>query len=291
VSTLLAPRVWQNITAAAANCPTPARVAVAYFGEMGDRLLPLPKGSSLVVDASIPTLAAGATCPAALDRLRRNGTAIYTAQYLHAKVYGFDNVAFIGSANVSRRSERVLIEAVLCIQDKATIASARKFVEALCVTPLSAADLKDLSHYYRPPRFRAPTFVPRQVRYATLLMELTLEQGPGRETQVQPPKAVWEHFFGLRVGRQRLPRLSLVYETDPALQLSGRVIAHHHIYTIELAGAEMPRPAILQMRRTGRNDYSYRILRPPSSDFNTANTLLQSVPNPLWESGRLWIVL
>src|SRR6266852_1676132 len=111
--TLLTPRVWKDITYAAAKCKLAAHVAVAYFSDRGDRLLPLPKGSSLVVDASISTLAVGSTCPAALERLRKKGVDIYSAKDLHAKVYAFDDVAFIGSANVSRRSEISLIEAVL----------------------------------------------------------------------------------------------------------------------------------------------------------------------------------
>src|SRR5438046_1856044 len=110
--TLLTTRVWTDITAAAAKCKNPAHVAVAYFGVGGDKLLPLPKGSSLVVDATIPTLAAGATSPMALDRIRKTGTDVYSAQHLHAKVFAFDNVAFIGSANASGRSQVTLIEAV-----------------------------------------------------------------------------------------------------------------------------------------------------------------------------------
>src|SRR4051794_22609167 len=110
---LLGPRVWRDITDAATTSKHPAHAAVAYFGQHGDVLLPLRRGSALVVDASIPTLSAGATCPAALTRLQRQGVAIYSAQYLHAKVYAFDTVAFIGSANASSRSDRTLIEAMM----------------------------------------------------------------------------------------------------------------------------------------------------------------------------------
>src|ERR1700692_3972418 len=150
--TILAPRVWKDIATAAAECKKPAHVAVAYFAEKGDRLLPLPTGSSLAIDASIPTLAAGSTCPAALERLRKKGVDVYSVQHLHAKVFAFDRVAFIGSANASQRSDVTLIEAVLRVNTRAAILSVRDFVDSLCFTRLSAADLVELSGYYKRPK-------------------------------------------------------------------------------------------------------------------------------------------
>jgi hypothetical protein len=290
--TLLTPRVWTDITQGAAMCQTPAYVAVAYFGSKGDTLLPLPTGSSIVVDASIPTIAMGSTCPAALDRLRKKGTSIYSAQYLHAKVYAFDSVAFVGSANASRRSEQTLIETILRVDDKATISSARDFVKSLCLTRLSSSDLRELSEYYRPPKFTKPIGTIKQAYYSTLLMELTREQGGNRARQVQPPKAVWQYYFGIMVGRQTLPELFLINEAlDPPTEFSFRVVKHDHNYTIEIPGAEMPRPAILQMRRIGINRFSYRVHRPAHPTFLSIKRLVESLPNPLWESGRLWVLI
>ena len=37
--------------------------------------------------------------------------------------------------------------------------------------------------------------------YQCLIMELTQEQGGNRQSQVQPPLAVWEHFFGVTCPR------------------------------------------------------------------------------------------
>jgi hypothetical protein len=289
---LVAPRVWANITNAAKECRVPARVAVAYFGESGDRLLPLVPGSAIVVDASIPTVAAGATCPPALEQLRRKGTDIYSAQFLHAKVFVFDNLVFVGSANASRQSDRRLIEAVLRLEGETVTASAREFVESLCVTKLTRADLAELGAYYKRPRVPAPSMPPKQSKYSTLLMELTLEQGEGRETQVQPPKAVWQHYFGIHPGQATLPQLSLVNElAHPALPVVRRVVKHHHNYTIELTEAELPRPAILQMRRVGRNQYRYRIHRPQDNTFASIKALVDTLPNPLWDSGRRWVLI
>jgi hypothetical protein len=265
-------------------------VAVAYFGQKGDSLLPLPPGSALVADASIATLTVGSTCPAAFDRLRKKGVDIYSAQHLHAKVYAFDTVAFIGSANVSSRSETTLIEAVLRVDNKATISAARDFVQTLCLTKLSAADLAELNQYYKPPKFVAPNI--KQAKYSTLLMELTHEQGGDRVTQVQPPKAVWENYFRIDVAKDHLPALALVNESVyPPVEVKRPVIKHHHNYTIELPGTELPRPAILQMRRVGPNRYSYRVHRPTHKTFPAISNTVQTVNNPLWQPGRRWVMV
>lgn len=276
--TLITHRVWQQITAAAAASNKPAHVAVAYFGRQGDTLLPLPPGSFLVVDASLPTIEAGSTNPRALDRLRRRGTSIYAARYLHAKVYAFDDVAFVGSANASHHSDATLTEAVLQIKAPPVISSVRDFVQSLCVTELTSADLNDLQRHYRPPR--RPRTPVQQQRAATLLMELTREQGLGRDTQVQPPKPVWESYFGIQVGREAPPTLTLINESDhPPTVIRRSVVSHHHNYTIEMAGAGLPLPAILQMRRVGRNRYSYRVHRATDPTFASVTALLQTHPN------------
>jgi len=288
---LLTSKVWTQISHESVRCKRPAHVAVAYFGQAGDKLLELRPGSVIVVDATISTVSSGGTCPAALARLRDRGVNVYSAEALHAKVYAFDNVAFIGSANASSRSQMTLIEALVRINTKYVVAQAREFVLSLCVTKLSKGDLADLARYYRPPR-QAPRREREQVKYSTLLMELTHEQGGGRETQVQPPIAVWESYFRLSRNRERLPTLSLVNEsvTPPAVQ-SRPVVKHHHNYTIELPGTDLPRPAILEMRRMGQNGYSYRVHRPKDLTFRRVNKLIQTLPNPLWEPGRKWVVI
>lgn len=290
--TLSTHRVWKEITIAAAKCRNPAHVAVAYFGAKGDKLLPIPKGSSLVVDATLPTVATGSTCPASLQRLGKAGVDIYSAQYLHAKVYAFDGVAFIGSANASNRSEDMLIEAILRVDNETAISSARAFVKSICLTRLSAADLSELAQHYRPPQYSTPVPSPTQIKFSTLVMELTNEQGEGRMTQVQPPKAVWEHYFGIKVGREKLPTFTLLNESaDPMIETRRDVVKHHHNYTIEIAGAESPRPAILKMRRVARNIYSYSVHRPMHDTFVILQSLLETMPNPLRNSGRLWILI
>jgi hypothetical protein len=287
---LLTPRVWNDIRAIASGNRHPAHVAVAYFGDKGDTLLPLRKGSSLVVDASIATVAGGSTSPRALERMRRKGARIFTIENLHAKVYAFRDVAFVGSANTSQRSERTLLEAVLRVDDKATVRAARGFVESLCLNELTGNDLTELATYYSPPTRNVR--IAKQTKFSTLLMELTHEQGGSRVTQVQPPRPVWQSFFGLDLDEIEQPLLSLVHEFgSQRLESERHIVKHHHNYTIELPGAELPRPAILQMRRIDVNRYAYRVHRPKDKTFATIDNLLQTAHNPLRHSGRLWTVL
>jgi hypothetical protein len=144
--------VWKSITASAKAARKPALVAVAYFGQGASKLMPLPGGSRLVVDASEGAVKSGQTHPADLIRLQKRGVVIYNYPSLHAKVYAFDGFAFIGSANASGRSAGTLTEAVVKTSDQAVVRSARAFVRDLCRDELSPGRLDRLQKMYRPPR-------------------------------------------------------------------------------------------------------------------------------------------
>lgn len=283
------PNVWAEITAAAKASNNPVFVAVAYFGKKGDALLPLAKNSTLVVDASINTVSSGGTCPAALRPLLKRGVKIFSAQNLHAKVFVFDDVAFVGSANASTRSQKHLVEAVVKSTDAVLVTDAREFVQGIAVTALTDADLIELQKSYKPPK--APKLLKKQIPLSTLVMELTLEQGIGRETQVQPPRSVWETFFGVNYNGP-YPTLKLTRTVGGAPStFNHKVVKHHHNLTVELPGAEMPRPAILEIRRVGTNSYEYEVHRPPSKRYTSFTKLLTGVKNPLWTSGRKWDIV
>lgn len=289
MSTLMTTNVWKEITAAAKSAKVPSHVAVAYFGSKGPSLLPLPKGSVIVADVSISTVAQGATSPAALEQMRKSGVDIYTVQHLHAKAFAFDAMAFVGSMNASQNSAAILVEASLKTAVKNEIDSVRKFVESLCVTKLNESDLKQLSAFYKPPKTASP-FIDQQKNYSTLLMELTLEQGVGRASQVQPPKSVWAAFFGLTYPANSPPTITLVNEKTMTPEIRP-VVKHHHTYTIEISDADMPRPAILQMRRLNVNKYSYIVHRPNDQTFSGLNHLVKTLYNPFWSSGRKWVLI
>jgi hypothetical protein len=145
-------RVWPSLTRAAGASRRRSVVAVAYFGQGASRLLPLSKGSRLVVDASEGAVKAGQTCPDELLLMIKRGVRVFSVANIHAKVFVLGRVAFIGSANVSRRSADCLIEAAVRISDPKTVRAAREFVAAQCLHEQTPLQLKRLAKIYRPPR-------------------------------------------------------------------------------------------------------------------------------------------
>lgn len=146
--------VWTAIKSAAQSRGR-ADVAVAYFGTGGAKLLPLQQGSRLVVDVSEGTVKAGATSPAELLTLVKQGVQVFSRPALHAKVFVFSRRAIIGSANVSGRSEKMLTEAALATTDTAIVQQARQFVQSLAVgVPMGPEELQRLSRLYKPPSVR-----------------------------------------------------------------------------------------------------------------------------------------
>lgn len=78
----------------------------------------------------------------------------------------------------------------------------------------------------------------------TLIMDLTLEQGGGRVSQVQPPKNVWAQYFGIDLDEDPdvLPELVLQDQKHPASAPEHRpVVYHDHNWTVEIGDAGMPR--------------------------------------------------
>jgi hypothetical protein len=150
-TTLLTQDIWPQLTSAVRGSRQRCAVAVAYFGAGAGRLLPLPKGSRLVVDASDRAVRAGQTCPADLKRLVNRGVTVYSVPNLHAKVFVLGQAAYIGSANVSSRSASQLVEAVIRTTESDAVRAARAFVDGLCLHELTPSVLKRLATIYRPP--------------------------------------------------------------------------------------------------------------------------------------------
>jgi hypothetical protein len=126
-----------------------------------------------------------------------------------------------------------------------------------------------------------------------LVMQLTWEQGRGRETQVQPPLEVWRQFFGVGdIYARRLPSFRLINRRAKDTEEPTRpAVLHHHNVTIEIAGAVAPRPAIIRMVQTGRHEFEYIVYRPGMSNFVVHDALLDAIPNP-FRSGqsRRWFI-
>jgi hypothetical protein len=145
---LITENVWQFITEKAKATKTKSYVAVAYFGQGASSMLPLNKGSKLLVDASESNVKAMQTCPAELLKLYKKGVQIYSLPSLHAKMYVLGKNLIIGSANVSSNSSSVLTESVFSTTDPNAVKDAKEFIMSNCGTELSEDKLKELNKIY-----------------------------------------------------------------------------------------------------------------------------------------------
>ena len=147
---LLTDHTWDRITELAKNAKV-GMVAVAYFGQGASRLLPLKKGSVLILDLSLSAVKSGQTCPAEVSKLIRRGVEVHTCSNLHAKVFVLGERAIIGSANVSHRSASSLIEAAVDTTDPLIVAQCRKFINGLRGEHVDLLYAKKLAKLYKPP--------------------------------------------------------------------------------------------------------------------------------------------
>ena len=122
-----------------------------------------------------------------------------------------------------------------------------------------------------------------------LVMQLTLEQGPDRMTQVQPPRAVWERYFGIDL--EDPTALAVRNERAPGGYEARPIVRHHHVWTIEIPEADVPRPAIIRFQRTGRRRYAYSVVTPADAEYRALDRLLRTSHNP-WRTKpqeRKWL--
>lgn len=277
-------RIWRRITAAASVATTPSSAAVAYFGSRGHILLPLSSGSRLVVDASVASVSTGLTDPRSLRKLHIRGVSIYSLPLLHAKLFAFDDIAFVGSTNASRNSASVLIEASLSTTSAKTVKSVREFVATLCTDQLDDEALDWLETQYRPPRTKMPN-VGAQPFTRLVMQIMTSDQQGYSGHQVQPPSGAWESFFGVNITDPAVPTLRMRNVQNGAV-IDRKVVRHTLVMTIDIPEAEPG--AILEMWNVGPDRYDYRMLTPGQRGFAGLDRELVTTPNPLWHSGRLW---
>ena len=149
---LITKNLWSEITRAVMQTKTKSFIAVAYFGQNGSKMLPLNKGSVLVVDASEKALKTGQTCPDELLKLYYKGVHIYSQESLHAKLYVIGNNLYCGSANVSGNSANRLKEVLIKTDDKIAIEDAKEFINAFCRIELGDDELKLMAKIYVAPK-------------------------------------------------------------------------------------------------------------------------------------------
>lgn len=277
-------RIWRRITVAARSATNPSSAAVAYFGSDGHKLLPLRAGSSLVVDASIASVSTGLTNPKSLRKLHNGGVSVYSIPLLHAKMFAFDAVAFVGSTNASQNSASVLIEASLSSRSGNVIKSVRDYIHSLCTDHLDDDAFDWLVDQYRPPRGNVPSVTVHPNPRLVMQVMASDQQGYSGH-QVQPPLGAWGSFFGVNIGDPVLPTLRLRNKLTGDV-IDRKVVRHALVMTIDIPEASTG--AILEMWRVGPNRYDYRVTMPGERGFLTLDRVLHNTPNPLWHSGRLW---
>lgn len=277
---------WAAISAAASGAKQPSHVAVAYLGQKGDELLPLAQGSKLVVDVSLSAVRAGITHPGTLLKIHKRGVSVFTAPLLHAKVFAFDGVGFVGSTNASVRSRDHLREALVRVADAPTLADIRDYVDGLATDELSKADLEWLGKQYSPPSFALPEISNGGYRHLLIQIMKSDQQGYSGH-QVQPPSGAWSEFFNLSLHTPILPKLRL-RNTNTGNVIDRRVVRHALVMTLDIPEA-VP-GALLEMWEVGRDRFDYRVVMPTDPDFQKLDKEVRRTPNPLWHSGRRWIV-
>jgi hypothetical protein len=205
-STFISQDIWAQLTKAVRASQQPCDVAVAYIGKGAGRLLPLPKDSRLVVDASERSVSSGQTCPDDLTKLLNRGVRVFSVPNLHAKVFVVGRAAYIGSANVSSRSASQLVEAVIRTTDLKAVRDARQFVSDHCLDELTPTALKRLASLYRPPLVPGGNSEKKEVKQTSrrptlprlLLAKLKLGDWPESDQAL--------HDASLRVAKNRRQR-------------------------------------------------------------------------------------
>lgn len=284
---LLTHSVWPDISAAAKQAKQPASVAAAYCSKGASSILNLREGSVLVVNASIASVVSGSTSPLELIKFLELGIKVFSCPNLHAKVFAFDNVAFVGSNNISYNSKDNLVEAAFRINDGPGIASVKKFVHTVCDKPLDLEELNYLSTFYVAPKTLGK-YKPQKIG-TILIMEITGEQGPGRNTQIQPPLPTWEVFFGLTTyDLHNNPTITLLDEFV-GVAADKRIVKHDHNFTIEIKNAK--KGDIIVLKKMSNLEFTYRLHKPDDVEFSGLAHVLSTTVNPLRTRGRLWIII
>jgi phosphatidylserine/phosphatidylglycerophosphate/cardiolipin synthase-like enzyme len=115
--------------------------AIAYVTR---DLVGFRKGDVLVVDASARAIQNGETDAGLLRKLHNKGVHLYDCADLHAKILLLDDVAIIGSGNMSSSSENRMVEAALISDHGSVVAGVASLIEQL-VKQSSELDRKQIA--------------------------------------------------------------------------------------------------------------------------------------------------
>lgn len=126
--------------------------AAPYFGSGATDLLRLRKGNILVVKFDREAIGSGQVDPREIVKAVKKGVEVHSCSNLHAKIYVFGGTAIVGSANVSRHSDRHLLEACVETTDKKVVTSAKRFVRSLLGDAVGLDFAHKMIPFYRPPK-------------------------------------------------------------------------------------------------------------------------------------------
>ena len=124
---ILTNEMWKDIHTTARKARR-RKAAIAYVTK---ELVPFRKGDVLVVNASPYAIRNGDTNAKLLRSLQKKGVSLYDCPHLHAKVLLLDEIAVIGSGNMSQSSLTELVEAGVMTDHASTAAAAASFIEQL----------------------------------------------------------------------------------------------------------------------------------------------------------------
>jgi len=148
---LLSSDLWRRIHVLARRAGRCA-IAVPFVGTGSSKHLRLQRGDLLVCRLDEPTARAGLTNPKEILAYLRQGVEVHTVSNLHAKVFILGRSAIIGSSNLSRHSERTLLEAAVETSSPELVRPCREFVEGLRGDEVGPEYARRLMRIYRPPR-------------------------------------------------------------------------------------------------------------------------------------------
>lgn len=112
---------------------------VGYLGRHPDAVISWPRTSTVICDLTPETVKSGASSARGALDLHHRGVAVRSLPSLHAKIYIFDHVAIVSSANLSQTSSR-LIEAGVLVTDSHAVRELRAYAARLKTSALPLND-------------------------------------------------------------------------------------------------------------------------------------------------------
>ncbi|MCW5642066.1 MAG: phospholipase D family protein [Rhodoferax sp.] len=257
VTDFLSNNLWARISMDA-QASINRMAAVAYVTDASQ--VPFRDGDTLIVDASDRAVTTGLTNAELLQELFSSGVHLYSLPSLHAKVYAFDDVVFVGSCNLSHSSRNVLREAAIRTVESNAVLEVRQFFQTLLrsAEPIDQAFVTRISQLPVDPRQSSvvvfgprpasslwrletppPSRSPNMRPYFVALMQAQL--GELRKGQ---PFHLWQGHFGHKGRMQKSGRQFVLTEAG---------VAH-----FSQGGKGAPRPDLLEIFlaavTTGRSD-------------------------------------